>query len=468
MKNIFTFILALITFVPVMAKGEVNLDSIPEKNLLVYAYRFKHGINTDVNLRAAAKIYMHLARKGQVDGMRELGRMYLYGQGVKRNYKYAYRLLRRASQCEDAKSMCLLAKMYQQALGVKQNYQKAFDLYRAAAFRGNARAYYGAGYLLYKGLGISQDYVKAVRYFEKGSKLHNSACDYMLGCYYMSGYGEASDYDKATEYFDRAMKGGFGWTVDIAKYGIIDSLKKVRAQRAAMPMLMDEGTPRTCAEVDSMLSKLPADTLGGGWSGTVYTCDWSGNKILKEERLAMNITPQDTLINVAWTWGDNDSGEFAAMSRRGKSWRITRLGDNERGRKWVITSMAFGLLDSNTLCARLRCMNVKHYERRKPVFAVLHRDEPLTPGVCSPFRILQVSPMPVTNGAFTVTLQSDAECKVNVSIYAVNGMKAADCCSMYISKGENDIQLNALLAPGQYILRITGERGNASSTIICK
>lgn len=66
-----------------------QLDSVDSRTLLRQAHKYKYGINTDVSLRKAAAIYMHLARKGHIDGMRELGRMYLKGQGVPRNSRYA-------------------------------------------------------------------------------------------------------------------------------------------------------------------------------------------------------------------------------------------------------------------------------------------------------------------------------------------------------------------------------------------
>lgn len=469
MKKILLFIMTLAAVAPAMAQRSVSLDTIDTKTQLRWAYRYKNGINADVSLKNAAKIYMHLARQGNIDGMRELGRMYLYGQGVECNRRYAGRLLKRAAECGDAKAMCLLAQMYQQALGFKQNYEKAFYWYNMAAKKGSGRGWYGAGYMLYKGLGVKQDYALAEKYLLRGSERGNQSCDFLLGGYYMNGYGGSPDYTKAAKHLDRAVKEGHGWTLDMTKYGVMDSIKNARARRAAMPMMMAASTaPRTLAAVDSLLAELPADTLAGGWTGTVYTCDWSGKEILAEEPITIDITPQDTLLTAAWTWGEGDGGDFTPTERRGASWRITRLGDNEEGRRWVITSMTFGLADANTLCARLRCMNVKHYEKRKPVFAVLRRNEPVTPQRYVPFRIMQVAPMPVTNGQFTVTLQANESCTVSASIYSASGMKAADCGIMHIDEGENYLQLNAALTPGQYVLRITGAKGSASTQIICR
>lgn len=297
MKKIFTLILAVAAIVPAMAQKAVSLDTVSTETQLKWAYRYINGVNADVNLKNAAKIYMNLARQGDIDGMRELGRMYLYGIGVERNCRYAGRLLKRAAECGDAKAMCLLAQMYQQALGFKQNYEKAYYWYNMAAKKGYGRGWYGAGYMLYKGLGVKQDYALAEQYFLKGSELRNASCDYMLGGLYMSGYNGAPDYAKAEKHLSRAAREGHGWTLDMAKHGVMDSLKQARMRRMVMPMMMaDDTAPRTMADVDSLIAELPVDTLAGGWTGTVYTCDWSGREILKEEPITIDITPQDTLF----------------------------------------------------------------------------------------------------------------------------------------------------------------------------
>lgn len=71
----------------------VSLDSISPSKLLRYAKRVRYGINTDVNLERAAKIYSYLAKKGNADAQRELGCMFLNGEGVSKNYKVAHSLL---------------------------------------------------------------------------------------------------------------------------------------------------------------------------------------------------------------------------------------------------------------------------------------------------------------------------------------------------------------------------------------
>lgn len=73
----------------------VNLDSIAPGRLLKYAKRARYGINTDVDLLRAAKIYMFLAKKGNADAQRELGDMYLKGEGVSQNIVWVEPILKK-------------------------------------------------------------------------------------------------------------------------------------------------------------------------------------------------------------------------------------------------------------------------------------------------------------------------------------------------------------------------------------
>lgn len=449
----------------VCAQHVSKLDSIDSKTLLKMAKRYKYGINTDVNLKRAAAIYKHLARKGHIDGMRELGELYINGQGVERDYRCAARLLKRAAQCEDTKAMCLLAEMYQHGRGLKQNYGKAFELYNYAAYKGYGRGCYGAGYLIYKGFGVKQDYALAEKILKKGSDLGDEACSFLLGSYYMHGYGGTPDYDKAEAYYNRAMKRGYGWTVDITKHGVMDSLKRAHAMR--VKNVKTAGRGMTYAAADSMKRYVSPDSLVGTWTGTLYTCDWSGRTVLKEQSLQMSVEPADTLINVVLTL-DGEDCSFYPVTRKGAWWRKLALDEEDKKHNKIVVGIAFGMDDINTLAACLWIANTKDKERRKPMFALLMRDNPVTTLKQTPFKITSVSPMPITDNAFTVKLQAETECTVNIDIFNLNGVKVANCGTRDVIKGDNALQVNAALSKGQYILRVTSKNGNEATNIVYK
>ena len=204
----------------------VSLDSISPSKLLRYAKRVRYGINTDVNLERAAKIYSYLAKKGNADAQRELGCMFLNGEGVSKNYKVAHSLLKKACLSNDTKAMCAMAYVYQYGLGTKTNKSLAFKLYLRAARMGNAIGCYGAGNMLYKGQGVKQNYQKAEEILLKGSEKGNAKCDFLLANYYAYGFGGTPDYSKAKEFLNKAVQNGHGWTVDMTLFNKLLKFRK--------------------------------------------------------------------------------------------------------------------------------------------------------------------------------------------------------------------------------------------------
>lgn len=197
----------------------VSLDSISPSELLRYAKRVRYGINTDINLERAAKIYSYLAKKGNTDAQRELGCMFLNGEGVPQNYKAARFLLKKACLANDDKAMCAMARIYQYGVGIKTNKTLAFKLYLRAAHMGNPKGCYGAGNMLYKGQGVKQNYQKAEEILLKGSEKGNAKCDFLLANYYAYGFlGGTPDYSKAKEFLNKAVQNGHGWTVDMTLF----------------------------------------------------------------------------------------------------------------------------------------------------------------------------------------------------------------------------------------------------------
>src|SRR5437868_3521793 len=72
-----------------------------------------------INLKATNSYSLHY-----------LGFMYDMGLGVKKNYKKAMELYKKAIKKNNSDAMNNLAYMYEHELGVKRNYRKAIELYK--------------------------------------------------------------------------------------------------------------------------------------------------------------------------------------------------------------------------------------------------------------------------------------------------------------------------------------------------
>lgn len=451
MKRILISLIVSFSVFLASAQKQNNLDTIDTRTLLKYAYMYRFGINTDVNLGKAAYIYKHLARKKNVDGMRELGKMYLKGEGIKQNKKYAYRLLRGAAECNDAKSMCILAEMYQHGNGLKQNYTKAANLYKDADALGNAQGSYGAGYLLYKGMGVKQDYAKAEKYLLKGSAKGHAGCDFLLGTYYAYGFGGEPDYNKAEKYYNKAVKNGHGWTVDMTKLNRLDSIKKLNS----VTHKNWENTKKSYLKAHKLKSINSAIIPNGKWTGKIYTYDWSETRILKEENAMFDIMQEDSALSLKWSKNDSILTVSVLDEKNEDYWLKSHITKEEQAYGMIISNIKLSSLSENSLYVKLTAVSMKTRERLKPRIAVLNKvSTTAMNNVDLTYEILKIAPIHVDGNTFTVKISASKECMAKFSIYNVSGAEVFDCGSKQLNCGINEISIDAPLTKGIYVLNV--------------
>ena len=86
-----------------------------------------------------------IPNENDLDGLHELAKKYLYGDGLGQNPALAITYLEFAAQKGHAKSLRTLGVCYSEGLGVEQNFEKAFELYQKAAESGLTDAYFDLG-----------------------------------------------------------------------------------------------------------------------------------------------------------------------------------------------------------------------------------------------------------------------------------------------------------------------------------
>lgn len=94
----------------------------------------------DGDFQAAYAIWAPLAEQGDAQAQFGLGRMYLRGDGVNRDFARARELLRRAAEQGHSRAQMLVAKMYQNGDGGEENLDEALRWYHAAAGNGESEA----------------------------------------------------------------------------------------------------------------------------------------------------------------------------------------------------------------------------------------------------------------------------------------------------------------------------------------
>lgn len=343
--------------------------SLADTTLMKIAKQYKYGIVREANPKKAAQIFNYLTYKGNSKAMVELGKCYLNGDGVRKDTKIAFLLFKKAAILGNVNAKCNLALMYQKGLNGKANYRKAYMLYKDAALSGSVHGLYGVGYLTYKGLGTEQNYREALKYLEEGADKGHSGCSMLLASYYANGYDGKQDMNKAEMYWRKASREGNGWTVDVTKNALVDSItkrigKKGKWKHIKNNVLCNETMPKISNNVDSK-------DLIGLWSGNVYCYDWSRKNIMDEKNVKLKIEDNGNTLHVSFYIEDSLATSYFAVYENG-SYVSKRLTNEQRMYPWTVTQTVFEK-KGDKLFADLSALNLRNMAVQKPLLAILNK-----------------------------------------------------------------------------------------------
>lgn len=144
---------------------------------------YRGGKGVPENNAEAAVCFKAAAEKGNRRAGLELGRMYLFGQGVKKDDLLAVQYLRPAADhgLPDGSAALLLAGIYADPKSPVHNDADAFYYYRQAARKGNAEGCYRCGMMLLNGTGTGKDPAGAMEYLKAAAKAGHAAAAWQCG-----------------------------------------------------------------------------------------------------------------------------------------------------------------------------------------------------------------------------------------------------------------------------------------------
>lgn len=252
---------------------------------IMHAVGVLKGIYVDYSKEQAISILQSTAEKDTTAyAMNVLGLAYMEGLGTEPDAEKAKYWLGKAAESGFADAYHNLGVMYKLGkCGEKQDFQAAYDAFSQGVAVGSDACRYGAGFMLYKGLGCKQDYTKAKELFETASANGNVYATYMLGLCYRNGYGTQRDEGKGMELLEKSATFGYSAAIEelmratpensLTDIGVSDSIF------AAIPSSM----PNIHADVND------TTLLRGQYSGFIVMYDWSGQHVIGERPVTMNI-----------------------------------------------------------------------------------------------------------------------------------------------------------------------------------
>jgi TPR repeat protein len=149
------------------------------------------------------------ADSGNIAAIHQLGREYLLGGKLEKNYSRALELLMKAASFDYAPSISSVGAMYANGWGVSKDEQNAFKWWARAAEKGFTPAQRNLGNCYYNGLGVEQDRSKAVELYKKAAAQGDGEALTRLGWCYQDGEGVDQDPTEAKRCFESAIENGY-------------------------------------------------------------------------------------------------------------------------------------------------------------------------------------------------------------------------------------------------------------------
>lgn len=177
--------------------ASINLISKDELTKLWYEYKFDEIINS-------IKYYASL---GDKDNLFRIGYCYDLGlAGFNQDYKNAKKYYLKATKLGNPNAYNNLGVLYLYGYGVRKNIAKAIECYLNAGQLGSSRGYFNLGLIYSQGEVIEPNYKAAKQFFEQAVSLGNIKACTSLGNMYCEGKGVKKNYKRAIEYYTMASE----------------------------------------------------------------------------------------------------------------------------------------------------------------------------------------------------------------------------------------------------------------------
>lgn len=150
--------------------------------------------------QAAIEQYLPIAKSGSAEAQTRLGVIYTLGQGVKTDYKEAFRWFEQAKTANHPEATYWYGIFLLNGYGVEKSPEKSLTWFEIAANQGYVEAKNVLGIMYMEGIGVKRDYATAFKWNTQAAKAGNPTAMYNLGQQYEKGAGTIQD-DKQSIYW---------------------------------------------------------------------------------------------------------------------------------------------------------------------------------------------------------------------------------------------------------------------------
>jgi TPR repeat protein len=152
---------------------------------------------------------INAADAGNIKAIHQLGREYMNGSKVDKNYARALECFMKAAYQDYAPSQINIGLMYLNGWGVTKDEATAFEWYTKSAKQNFAGAQRNIGKCYFNGLGVAKDHKLAVEWYKKAAAQGDGEANLLLGWCYRDGDGVEKNPVEAKKYFENAIDCGY-------------------------------------------------------------------------------------------------------------------------------------------------------------------------------------------------------------------------------------------------------------------
>ena len=479
------------------------------------------GIGTDTNYLKGIEWYNKAVDNGYVYSLKVLGEIYAYGRYAPKDTLKALQYFNQATDKSCTMVWCDMAWMYLHGYGFSKNYAKALEYYNTAVSKGYNNAWNGLGYMYEYGFGVDKDFNKAYEYYYNACKAGNTTGFYNHGYCYYKGIGCVQNYDSALLYLRKAAinnhtggmyylglsyKNGYGLSVnkDSADYWLRkSSMKGNRTASVELGLNEPENSDLTGSMTDikrdveemtkhtmnlnqyrRVSNSIYSNEIEGDYTGYLLKYDFSGQHILKINKLDVHLKYDNNLVKGEWIEDDTLSIPVKATATpRALMFEDMYYERNDRNKKHVSKSYGFdnaqlSLIQENNqiyLAGDLKLSEIFTREKKEtanPFYVVLMRTN-TSPAKGNGTLIsqnndallnnkLNVFPNPFTNN-LNLDFELTESCKVNTQIISLDGKVVYSNPSGILTAGTYTLPIAvSQIMKGTYMLKF--EYGNKVKT----
>lgn len=381
-----------------------------------------------------------------------LGSLHMEGKGVPQDTALAIAAYRRAGSLGFTPAWHNLGLVYKYGVhGIPQNYEEMFSCFSNAIDNmpvESGSAYYDMGYARFKGLGCAQNYDEAFLLFLKAATLGYAPAAYMTGICYRNGYGVTRDAANAEVWLETAALDGYD---DAMK-----ELMEPEPENTHLQPVQLEGISIDVPNQYVAVEPIPSmESLSGSYKGSLFTFDWSGKYLLRQDTLSLDIFEQDGQIETLWYY-PVDTLQFTGRYEDGTIHFDAVYGSHANHYAPEGNLCFFQEADVNVvgdrLAASLRMYSLTEMEPERPMCLMLQKEQYAADAYNCITRV-SASPSPFINElhfSFELLEQQD----VHIGIYSTSGNVEYFMTPGVLDAGEHDFVAMPSVARGNHLLKI--------------